>query len=536
MKILLYNPDNGVTRNFMPHLWMFLLQTLTPPGHEVFLIDGNARAMTEEELVEFALREGIGLVGIGAMTRMIARAYGVASALRSAGIPVVMGGPHVTEVPDEPLGRTGGPRYADAIALGEADETWPKIVNDAAAGTLKEVYSPVDDSGKERKPCLANYPIIPWEALNLKQFNVVPKIFSSLLRRVGPGWGTFRIIPIESGRGCPYGCEFCTVTGFFGDSIRFRTNESIVEELLRLKARAKREHGQIAVFFVDDNFAINIKRTKSLLRDIIAAGAQLPWTAQISANLLRDEELVDLIAQAGGMLVFIGMESIDPVNLADVNKNFNKPDEYAAVLKRLGDRNLFAITSFIFGMDNDTPGVAERTLSQIRTWPPGLPVFGQLTPFPATPLYDRLLREGRLTRPKHWLDFAPYQMAHTPLKMSIQEAQQELEHAWESSYSAERNHEAIQLLADKSVGWKIYHFIMRISFRGIYFPQMGWREWLSVLNSNRRTIGQLIVEALHDLFGKSKRRQYRLAARDTPNPTQAPDDVACPQEATPLHF
>ena len=196
----------------------------------------------------------------------------------------------------------------------------------------------------------------------------------------GDGWGTFRIVPVESGRGCPYGCEFCTVTGFFGDSIRFRTNKSVVDELLLLKARAKSEGGQIAVFFIDDNFAINAKRTKSLLRDIIAAGAQVHWVAQISANLLRDEELVDLIAASGGKWIFIGMESIDPTNLADVNKGFNKPGEYAAVLQRLADRNVFAITSFIFGMDNDTVGVAERTLEQIRTWPPGLPIFGLLTP------------------------------------------------------------------------------------------------------------------------------------------------------------
>src|ERR1044071_687992 len=140
MKILLYNPDNGGTRNFMPHLWMFLLQALTPEGHEVVLIDGNARAMNDDELVQFVQEQGIGLVGIGAMTRMIAKAYRVADALRAAGIPVVMGGPHVTEVPDEALGRDGGPRHADAIALGEADETWPRIVADAAKGALKEVY------------------------------------------------------------------------------------------------------------------------------------------------------------------------------------------------------------------------------------------------------------------------------------------------------------------------------------------------------------------------------------------------------------
>src|SRR3984957_11341421 len=130
MKILLYNPDNGVTRNFMPHLWMFLLRALTPPGHEVVLIDGNAHPMNEESIALYVREHHIGLVGIGAMTRMIAKAYRMADAVRAAGVPVVMGGPHVTEMADEALGRDGGPRHADAVALGEADETWPKIVED----------------------------------------------------------------------------------------------------------------------------------------------------------------------------------------------------------------------------------------------------------------------------------------------------------------------------------------------------------------------------------------------------------------------
>src|SRR5438045_4595907 len=155
MKILLYNPDNGITQNFMPHLWMFLLQALTPTGHEVLLIDGNTQPMTDAELVTWAQEKGVGLVGIGAMTRMIAKAYRVADALRAAGIPVVMGGPHVTEVPDEALGRDGGPRHADAVALGEADETWPRIVNDAARGELKDIYTPeLDAKGNDIKPSL----------------------------------------------------------------------------------------------------------------------------------------------------------------------------------------------------------------------------------------------------------------------------------------------------------------------------------------------------------------------------------------------
>src|SRR5207342_363297 len=171
MRILLYNPDSGVTRNFMPHLWMFLLQALTPSGHEVLLVDGNAQPMDEVGIAQFVREKKIDLVGIGAMTRMIAKAYRMADLIRAAGVPVVMGGPHVTEVPDEALGRDGGVRHADAVALGEADETWPQIVNDAAAGQLKEIYLPIDETGKDRKPSLQPYPSIPWDTMDLDQFN-----------------------------------------------------------------------------------------------------------------------------------------------------------------------------------------------------------------------------------------------------------------------------------------------------------------------------------------------------------------------------
>jgi radical SAM superfamily enzyme YgiQ (UPF0313 family) len=519
VRILLYNPDNGVTRNFMPHLWMFLLEALTPSGHEVLLIDGNAQPMDEAGIARYVKEQNIGLVGIGAMTRMIAKAYRMADAIRAAGVPVVMGGPHVTEMPDEALGRDGGTRHADAVALGEADQTWPKIVDDAVRGTLKDVYAPVDAFGQEQKPTLQPYPTIPWNTINLDQFNLVPKAAYRWLKKVGTGWGTFRVIPVESGRGCPYGCEFCTVTGFFGDSIRFRTNESVVNELLLLKERAASEGGKIAVFFIDDNFAINVKRTKSLLRDIIAANAQVHWIAQISANLLRDEELVDLIAAAGGTWIFIGMESIDPTNLASVNKGFNKPGEYAAVLERLAQRNVFAITSFIFGMDNDTVGVAERTLQQIRTWPAGLPIFGLLTPLPGTPLYTRLKDADRLTRPKHWLEFKAFAMAHTPLKMTIAEAHAEVLDGWKRSYSPEAIAHAVESFDYKPLGYRINILISRLCFRGIYFPQMGPWAWIKVIAQNRKTIFNLAKEGflgkgdvLRGIPERSSRRNSASAA------------------------
>jgi radical SAM superfamily enzyme YgiQ (UPF0313 family) len=203
---------------------------------------------------------------------------------------------------------------------------------------------------------------------------------------------------------------------------------------------------------------------------------------------------VDLIAESGGKWVFIGMESIDTENLASVNKGFNKPGEYAAVLERLAQRNVFAITSFIFGMDNDTPGVAERTLKEIHSWPAGLPIFGLLTPLPATPLYDRLAAAGRLTRPKHWMEFVPFIMAHTPLKMTAEQAHAEVRAAWAKSYSPEAMAQAVASIKEKPLGYRINIFIARMCFRGIYFPQMGFLAWLKVISQNRHTIFDLVKE------------------------------------------
>lgn len=501
MNILLYNPDNQVTKNYMPHLWMFVLQAVTPPGHRVFLIDGNARHMNEDEIAEFVRENDIQLAGIGAMTRMAARAYRMADAIRAAGAKVVMGGPHVTEVPDEPIGRDGEPRHADAVALGEADDLWPRIVRDAEAGRLQEVYKPVDDFGQEIKPSLANYPVIPWDTMDLSQFDLIAKIPAwgrYLMEKAGSTWKSLYLVPIESGRGCPYGCDFCTVTGFFGDSIRFRSNESVVEEILLLKARAKAEGGKVGVFFIDDNFAINKRRTKSLLRAMIDAGAQVPWVAQISMNLLKDEELVDLIKESGGWWIFMGLESIDVGNLKDVNKGFNKPALYGDVLERLARRGIYSITSFIFGMDGDRPGVARNTLDAIDSWPPGLPVYGLMTPYPATPLYDRLLAQGRLTRPKHWLDFRPFQMAYTPEHISIKQAENEVHQAWSESYSPEANVRALQRIEGRPFHERALMFFARLAFRGIYFPQMTKRHWISLLWANRSSFLKIIAEGYRE--------------------------------------
>jgi radical SAM superfamily enzyme YgiQ (UPF0313 family) len=206
------------------------------------------------------------------------------------------------------------------------------------------------------------------------------------------------------------------------------------------------------------------------------------------------------------------MESIDPANLAGVNKSFNKPGEYAAVLNRLAQRNIYAITSFIFGLDNDTPGVADRTLEQIANWPPGMPVFSPLVPLPGTPTYKKLGAEGRLTRPKHWMNFEHNQMAHTPLKMTIPEAQIELNRAWMTSYSPENNERAIDWFKGESINDQIMHLIMRMFFRGIYFPQRNARVWTKLIAQNHRPILRLVKE------GYGKYREQRRGSTSVPAP------------------
>jgi radical SAM superfamily enzyme YgiQ (UPF0313 family) len=518
MNILLYNPDNGVTHNFMPHLWMFLLQALTPPQHKVHLIDGNAQPLSEAELADFVTTHKIGLVGIGAMTRMAARAYRMADVARAAGALVVMGGPHVTEVPDEPLGRDGGPRHVDAVALGEADATWPRIVDDAALGALKDIYAPVDPAGKEIKPTLQDYPRIAWDRIDLTQFDLMRKLpgwARRLVHRIGLPWQSLVVIPMESGRGCPYGCDFCTVTGFFGDSIRFRTNQSVIDELLLIKGRAERDRGAVGVFFIDDNFAIRVKRTKALLREMIAQDAVVPWVAQISINLLRDEELLDLIAASGGRWIFIGLESIDAENLKDVNKAFNKPADYAPILQRMADRGIYGITSFIFGMDGDRAGVARRTTDAIESWPPGLPVFGLLTPYPATPLYDRLRSEGRLTRPKHWLDFRPFRMAFIPKLISISQAEAEVHEAWTRSYSSASIARALEKIRGRPFRERSVFLFSRLLFRGIYFPQMRRGYWIQILLANRTSIVRILRDAMI-VHGRRAQPTGTMAGKNVP--------------------
>jgi radical SAM superfamily enzyme YgiQ (UPF0313 family) len=495
MHLLLFVPDNHITRNFVPQLWPFLLRARTPPGHRVTIIDGNAERLSIPELVQYVKDHDVDLLGMGFMTRMAQRAYDTALAVRAeTKIPIVFGGPHVTSLPDEALGRTGLPRTADAVVLGEADEIWAEVVEDAARGELKDVYGP---DGHGTKPGLEPYEAIDWESADLGLFDLmrfVPARVRGWMRDIGIPYEKAYVVPVETGRGCPYGCEFCTVTGFFGRQLRFRSNDSVIAELLALKRRAAKARALINVFFIDDNLGIHRDRLKSLLRDMIRLNACLPWVAQISVNLLDDPELVELIEASGGRFIFMGLESVNVESLKGARKSFNKPAHYGRILDRLAQHNIYAITSFIVGLDDDRPGTAALIDNEVSTWPPVLPVFGLLTPFPATPLYERLAESGRLVAPTHWLSSEAFKATFKFAHFSLDGAEAEVREAWRRAYRPQAFARTQRWLQDhgKPFDAQVMFLVARLIFRGIYFRQGTAWSWIRVLAANSPTIARIV--------------------------------------------
>jgi hypothetical protein len=201
---------------------------------------------------------------------------------------------------------------------------------------------------------------------------------------------------------------------------------------------------------------------------------------------------------------------MDPESLKLSHKQFNKPEEYKSILNLLARHNVYAITSFIYGMEGDTPNVARETVQQMKDWPPGLPVFGLLTPYPGTPLYARLQKEKRLTRPEHWLDFQAFKTAFIPKGISAEEAEAQVRQSWLHCYSPATFFRAQRWMVEqrKAFGQQLTLFITRLLFRGIYFPQRTRWSWLRLLALNSRTVTSLIHSGLQAYRESRNLRQH----------------------------
>ena len=383
MRVLLVVPRiSGGKARLCPNLGIVTLAALTPDNIDVAVSDENV------ERVDFGGEYD--LVGITAMTPSALRAYEIAAAFRERGKTTVLGGFHPSLLPDEAI------QHCDSVVIGEAEGIWPRLLADFASGKLQKFYR------REAFPDLKGQP--------------VPR--RDLLRR-----SAYKLPDtIETGRGCPFACNFCSVTTYYGRKYRFRPVEEVVAEVATFRGKL--------MFIVDDNVIGSPSHAKELFQALVPYDKR--WIGQASLNLGRDPELLDLAARSGCVGLFMGFESLSPESLAEAGKTHNSVQRYGDDVKRIRDRGISIHGAFIFGFDHDDESVFDRTIDFVRKNKLDSASFSTLTPFPGTPTYNRLESEGRLlTR-----DWSKYGGAvFTPRLMSREALDAGCRRAWRECYS-----------------------------------------------------------------------------------------------------
>ena len=361
----------------------------------------------------------VDLVGITVLSKTALRAYHIADAYRKKGIPVVLGGIHPTAVPEE------AKEHADSVVLGEAEEVWPHLIEDARTGNLKPFYR------QEGYTDLAKIPM--------------PR------RDILPRKGYLPVDVVQVTRGCPFRCEFCSVQNFFGEAYRFRPVSDVVDEIRRLPHRL--------MMFNDDNIIGNPSYSKELLKALIPLKKK--WFSQASLTGLKNVENVELLAKSGCNGLLIGFESLSKPNLIRSQKYQNDPAEYREIIHSLHRFGIAICGSFIFGFDEDDPSVFEETVSFAIQTKLFSAIFMILTPYPGTAFYHRVKNEGRLVQDQWWLlekpeDSAPYFL---PMKMGTEA----LREGWKKAWKEFNSFPSI---------WKRFHwdYSPTLVNRFVYFP------------------------------------------------------------------
>lgn len=402
------SPDRHVfSRWKLPRLGLVLLGTrLKAAGYDVKVF------IEEVAPVDFEALFSADLVGISTITSTAPRAYEFAKAARRAGIPVVMGGPHVTFLPDEAL------EYCDYVIRGEADDLIVDFVDRLASGadlaTMPSLSRRADGKvvHNPASPACPDVELLP-----------VPDL--ALIQGYDLGADSNPVVPIQTSRGCPFDCTFCSVTKMFGRAYRFRSTENVMAELRRFRGRY--------VFFYDDNFTANPKRAKDLMRAMIRERLGLKWSAQIRCDAARDGELLDLMAKAGCYYVYIGMESVSP----EVLKCFDKRqsiEEIEQAIRELHRRRIRIHGMFIFGADQDTRATFRDTVRFAHSHRLESVQFMILVPLPGTLLFQQLDEEGRLLL-RDWSRYDAHHVVFQPKNMTTFELQVETLKAFCRFYS-----------------------------------------------------------------------------------------------------
>jgi radical SAM superfamily enzyme YgiQ (UPF0313 family) len=350
MKVLfIIPPTTQIAKKYLaPSLGVAILAGLTPARHEVKIIDGNIQKINTDYECD--------LVAITVSTPAAVNAFEISDRFRQRGIKVVMGGVHPTVLSEECL------QHSDAICIGEGELTWNELLNDLEKNSLKKVY----------------------KADKLMDPIVLPKINRNLFNRKGYLINNTVLIS----RGCPNICEFCLVKNIYGLKYRLRKIDAVINEIKEFKAGPK------PIVFVDDNIAGDKEFAKSFFKALIPL--KIKWISQCSLTVAEDDELLDLAAQSGCIGLFIGFESINQSNLKAFRKTTNKVEKYLELIQKIKKRKIFIHGAFIFGFDEDNEKIFEQTLNFAKNAKLEMANFGILTPYPGTPLFERLKSENRI--------------------------------------------------------------------------------------------------------------------------------------------
>jgi radical SAM superfamily enzyme YgiQ (UPF0313 family) len=326
------------------------------------------------------------------ITGTATRSYQIADRLRARGIPVVLGGPHVTLLPEDAA------PHADAVVRGYAEESWPELLRDFVAGKMRSRYEQTPDLS------LAGRPFVD--------------------RRLMKRRGHVTTNTFEATRGCIHSCSFCVVPSAWGTRLYLKPVEEIVEEIRRTGART--------ALFLDLNLIADRDHAARLFEALVPL--RLKWFGLATVLLAQDVELLELCRRSGCKGLLIGFESIGREGMREVRKGFSDPRDHAAAIEAFHKRGIAIQGTFVLGLDHDTRESARRTAEFTVKTRIDLPRFTVLTPFPGTPLHDRLEAEGRILT-RNWELYDGQHVVYQPALTSVEELEHGLREAWRISYT-----------------------------------------------------------------------------------------------------
>lgn len=386
-KLVLINPVNSSLTGFsvnhsskFPPLSLGIVAALTPPDWDVEVIDEN--------FDDFSFRTA-DLVGITAFTSAANRAYEIAAIYREKNIPVVMGGIHASMCSEE------ASQFVDAVVVGEVESVWDEVIADTLSGQLKPIYKGLwhglEHLSKPRRDIYS------------KQY-----LFAS----------------VQTSRGCPMDCDFCSVSAFNGLRYRRRPPSDVLDELEAIPEKL--------IFFVDDNIIGYGKRSRQsaleLFKGMVDRGIEKHWFCQASINVADDEEVLHWAAKSGCRMIFLGIESEDIESLSEVNKKMNVKrggsDAYEQVFERIHNAGIAVLGAFIFGMDQDTPEKLRNRAQYMLDCSVDVMQATALTPLPGTRLFKQLKDENRLlftNFPADWDHYNLTEVVFKPKQMKAEE-------------------------------------------------------------------------------------------------------------------